>query len=185
MNTNCQASQLLLLSASERRFELQTAISEALQMPVSVAATFADALSAVSLAPYRAVILDEGLADLDPASADQFLARCTDELPIFVKLAITGIPRCLQQVQLAMQRFDREQQIAVASAKHAVRSQVRDALTSILICGQLALKTPGMPPGAPPVLPARSCPTEARRAYRGIPPPAPRTPAWSKVRCRR
>jgi hypothetical protein len=115
---------------------------------VSVAGTFQEAVTEVALRPYKAVILDEGLADLDPTSADRFLARCNDELPIFVKLAITGVPRCVQQVQLAIRRFDREQRIIAVSAQNSISAQLRDALTSILIQSQLALNTPGVPEDA-------------------------------------
>jgi hypothetical protein len=148
MNTNYQVNKILVISASERRFELQSAIHESLGASVSVAATFQEALSAVALSPCEAVILDESLADLDPTNADHFLAHCADELPIFVKLAITGVPRCVQQVQLAIRRFDREQRIITESARHFLGSQLRDSLTSIFIHGQLALKTPGMPQDA-------------------------------------
>lgn len=145
MTIKDQINQILIISTSERRFELQHAIQESLHAPASVAGTFQEAVAAVALRPYKAVILDEGLADLDPTSADHFLARCNDELPIFVKLAITGVPRCVQQVQLAIRRFDREQRIVAVSAQHSISSQFRDALTSILIHSQLALNTPEVP----------------------------------------
>lgn len=148
MNTNSQASQVLIISASERRFDLLNAVRDCLGVPVSVAVDFHEALNTVSVSPFRAVVLDEGLADLNPAGADQFLARCTDELPIFVKLAISGVPRCVQQIQLAIHRFDREQKIVAASAQHSINSQMRDALTSIFLYGQLALKVPGLPEDA-------------------------------------
>jgi hypothetical protein len=148
MNTNFQASQLLIISSSQRRFDLRGAVHNCLDTPVSVVADFQEAVGAISVSRYRAVVLDEGLADLNPAAADQFLARCTDELPIFVKLAISGIPRCVQQIQLAMRRFDREQQIAAAAVQRYVDSQMRDALTSIFLYGQLTLKVPGLPEDA-------------------------------------
>ena len=124
------------------------AIQESLNVPVSVVTTFQDALSSVAIGHFNAVVLDEGLVDLNPTHADHFLDRCTDELPIFVKLAITGVPRCVRQVQLAMRRFDREQEIGAASAQHSIDSQVRDALTSILVWSQLALRTPSLPEDA-------------------------------------
>lgn len=148
MNTNSQVNQLLIISASERRFDLQNAVRDSLGIPVLGVADFQEALSAVSISPFRAVVLDEGLVDLNPVGADQFLARCTDELPIFVKLAISGLPRCVQQIQLAIHRFDREQKIVAASAQHAMSSQMCDALTSIFLYGQLALKVPGLPEDA-------------------------------------
>jgi hypothetical protein len=148
MNTNDQVSQILIISTSERGSELQNAIHESLNTPVAVVGTFKEALAAVALSPYKAVILDEGLADLDPKGADHFLERCQDELPIFVKLAITGVVRCVQQVQLAIRRFDREQRIVAISAQCSIGSQLRDALTSVLIHSQLALNTPGMPQDA-------------------------------------
>ena len=112
---------------------------------MSVAATFQEALNAVAIRQYRAVVLDEGLADLNPTPADHFLSHCGDELPIFVKLAITGVPRCVQQVQLAIRRFDREQQRVAIAARRSIGAQVSDALTSVLIHSQLALKTPRLP----------------------------------------
>jgi hypothetical protein len=148
MNTKFQADSLLLVSASERRFELQSALQEALHLQVSVVTSFPKALTSVAQSPYRAAILDESLADLDPAGSDQFLACCTDAFPIFVTLAITGVSRCLKQIQLALRRFDREQRIAELSARDWVRSQFRDGLTSILIYAQLALKTPDVPTDA-------------------------------------
>jgi hypothetical protein len=144
MTSNVQANQILIVSASERRFELQKSIHESLSVAVSVVATFQEALSAVAISRYQAVVLDEGLADLNPTAADDFLAHCSDELPIFVKLAITGVPRCVQQVQLAIRRFDRERQIIVNAARCSIHSQLRDALTAVLISSQLALKTSGL-----------------------------------------
>ena len=148
MSMKSQSNRLLLISASERCLELKDAIHNSLNLPVTTATTFAEALAAIAANPCMAVILDEGLADLDPAGAEQFLGRCTDELPIFVKLAISGTPRCLQQIQLAIRRFDREQQIALASTQDWVRSQLGDALTSILISCQLTLDMAGVPPAA-------------------------------------
>jgi hypothetical protein len=146
MNTKVQDNQLLIISASERRFELQIALHESLGLPVAVAATFQEAIASIAISRYKAVILDEGLADLDPTNADRFLAHCRDELPIFVKLAITGVRRCVQQVQLAIRRFSREQHIVTVSAQHSIGLQLRDGLTSILIHSQLALNSPGLPP---------------------------------------
>jgi hypothetical protein len=139
---------MLLISASQRRFELRTAIQESLNLSVSVVATFQEALSAITTGRFTTVVLDESLMDLDPTQADRFLNRCSDELPIFLRLAITGIPRSVRQVQLAIRRFDREQKKRTASVQHVVDSQVRDALTSILLHSQLALKTPGLPEDA-------------------------------------
>jgi hypothetical protein len=137
---------VLVVSASERRVELQNALRESLGLPVAVTATFQEAITALSLSRYKAVILDEGLADLDPTNADRLLARCNDELPIFVKLAITGVQRCVQQVQLAIRRFNREQNTLNRSARHSIGLQLRDVLTSIVIHSQLALNSPGLAP---------------------------------------
>lgn len=148
MNTNDRVNEILIISASERRFELQNAVHESLNAPVSVAATFREATTAIARHRFKGVVLDEGLMDLNPAGAEQFLARCNHELPIFVKLAITGLPRCIQQVQLGIRRFDEEQRIATVSAQRSINSQLRDVLTSIVIHSQLALNTFGVPQNA-------------------------------------
>ena len=148
MNTNDKANEILIVSSSERGAELQNAIQECLGTPVTIAVTYRAATTAIARSHFKAVILDESLADLEPTNADSFLEHCIDELPIFVKLAITGVSRCVQQVRLALRRFDREQANVTVSAQRIINSQLRDALTSILIHSQLALKTPDLPPDA-------------------------------------
>ncbi len=144
MSTTCTDSNLILIAASSRGPELQAAIEEGIGAPVCLMATFADAASAIAVSRYRAVVIDEGLADLEPTNANRLLGRLTDELPIFVKLAISGVPRCVQTVQLALRRFERERHAAMLS----IHGQVRDQLTSILVCSQLAMKVSGLPTGA-------------------------------------
>jgi hypothetical protein len=145
MNTNCPVESLLLLSASERRLELQTALQQSLQLSVSIATSFADALSELANAQHSVVVLDEALCDLDPEGMDVFFSRCTGEFPIFVKLAISGAPRCVKQVELGLRRFELEEKVAMCLAHSQVRAQVCDALTTILVHGHLAKDTPGLP----------------------------------------
>jgi len=135
---------LILITASSHGQELRVAIEESLGAPVDLVSTFAEAMETIFTTRYRAVIIDEGLADLELMDAKRLLDRLTDELPIFVKLAISGVPRCIQQVQSALRRFEREQRTAL----YSVTVQLRDSLTSVLVCSQLARKVPGLPPGA-------------------------------------
>jgi hypothetical protein len=145
MNTDAKANPVLIVTASDGRFELQDRLQETLNEPVSVAATFQEAENAIVLRHFARVILDEGLVDMYPSGADRFLARCSHEQLIYVKLAITRLSRCIQQIRLAVRRFDWEQRAASASAKRSIRSQVRDVLTSIVMHGQLALSNSGLP----------------------------------------
>jgi len=145
MNTNYPVESLLLLSTSDRRLELQTALQQALQLRVSVATSFSEGLSELAKTQHSAVVLDEALCDLDPEGMNVFFSRCTGEFPIFVKLSISGAARCVKQVELGLRRFQIEEKIAMCSARSQMRAQVCDALTTILVHGHLAKNTPGLP----------------------------------------
>ena len=148
MNTNCPVESLLLVTASAHREDLQKALYHRLQVPVLLAATLQQATENLAGSQRRAIVVDEALFDLNPDAAEHFLAHCTEEFPIFIKPAISTAERCLSQVVVGLRRMDLEKQTALRTIQKQVHSQVRDALTTILICGPLALKAPGLPPEA-------------------------------------
>ncbi len=148
MNTNCPVESLLLITASTHGEALQKALRSRLNAPVLLATTLSQAAEELAGSQRRAIVLDEALCDLNPEAAEHFLARCTEEFPIFIKPAISTAERCVVQVMMGLQRMEMEKQNALRTMQKLVHSQVRDALTTILICGPLALKAPGLPPEA-------------------------------------
>lgn len=148
MNTTCQVDSLLLLSASERKHELQEALRKHFEIPVAVAASFREGMDELTVTQHRVVVVDEALSDLDPDGCKQFFQRGAEGFPIFVKLAISGAERCVQQVALGLRRYELEQKTLQAAVRNQMRAQLRDSLTTILVCGQLALKHAATSPDA-------------------------------------
>ncbi|MDR3762492.1 MAG: hypothetical protein P4M01_00200 [Acidobacteriota bacterium] len=148
MNMTLPIESVLLVTASTRRDELRSMLHERLHVPIVLAESFAQAAEALAGSQHRAVVLDEALCDLAPEETSYFLARCTEEFPVFIKPAISTAERCATQVELGLQRMEKEKQALLRAMQRQVYAQVNDALTAILICAPLALKTPGLPPEA-------------------------------------
>lgn len=146
MNTTSSIESLLLVTASARGAELQEALQARLRIPVLAAASLVQAAEQLAGSQHRAIVLDEALCDLEPESAERFLAHCTEEFPVFIRPAISSAARCAAQVECGLRRMEMEKQAALRAMQKQVHAQVRDALTAILLYGPLALQAPGLAP---------------------------------------
>ena len=74
----------------------------------------------------------------------------------------------MQQIRLALRRFEREQKLVAGSARHSLDSQMRDALTSILLYAQLALKSQDLPAEAAAHLNSILAAADLIRSHMGV-----------------
>ena len=66
-------------------------------------------------------------------------------VPVYVNLAISNAERIARELRLAMRRNRESRIIAIRAAEQQLRSEIRDAVTGILLSTQLAMRTPEMP----------------------------------------
>jgi len=95
-----------------------------------------------------AVVVDSALIESESSAAEELLERADTALPIIINLAISGIDRVVRDVKLALQRYSKQRLLAMQAAESILRSQVKSAVTGILLSSQLALALPSLPPEA-------------------------------------
>jgi len=141
---------ILLVTTCERGEECASALQKATGEQVQV-------IKSTRQAPARegekeqiqgritVVVMDEGMLDSEPISAQEFLDSMETAIPVFINFAISGMERIAREVRMALHRHQREQFQAMQAAESILRGEVKDTVTGILLSSQLALETPDIP----------------------------------------
>ena len=66
-------------------------------------------------------------------------------VPVYVNLAISNAERITRELRLAMRRNRESRMIAIRAAESQLRSEIRDAVTGILLSTELAMRSPELP----------------------------------------
>jgi hypothetical protein len=97
---------------------------------------------------YSAVVLDEPMVEAEGEGLDSLLNHLGLAVPIYVNLAVSNAERVARELRLALRRNRESRLIAIRAAESLLSSEIRDAVTGILLSTQLAMRTPEMPPDA-------------------------------------
>jgi signal transduction histidine kinase len=96
-----------------------------------------------------AVVLDESILDLEPSRGEGLLQHFGTATPVHVNLAVCGKERLIREVRHAMQRRQREEQLARQAVEAKLRSELNGPLTALLLSCELLLKEErDLPPAA-------------------------------------
>ncbi len=136
---------ILLVTASKRGVECATVLQEVLAEPVQLADNLRRATSLLRNEEYSAVVLDGAMVDADPDAVDILLNTSGMAVPVYVNLALSNSARVAREVRLALRRHDEVRTIAMRSAESLLRSELRSAVTGILLSTELVLNSPDLP----------------------------------------
>jgi hypothetical protein len=139
---------VLLITASARAGECAAAIEKATGEAVHTAAHFRRALRLMRQREFDAIVVDQCLPDVESEAGEMLPALSGAAILLFINLALSGIERVVRDVRAALHRRDQEQRQAMQAAERILSSEIKDALTGILLSSQLALSEPALPPGA-------------------------------------
>jgi hypothetical protein len=64
---------------------------------------------------------------------------------VYVNLAISNAERITRELRLAMRRNRESRMIAIRAAESQLRSEIRDAVTGILLSTELVMRAPDTP----------------------------------------
>ena len=135
----------LLVTSSKRGAECAKVLEQSVAEPVAVADSFRRATALLRQGEFSAVVLDEGLVDADPDGLDTLLNNSGTAVPVYVNLAICNAARVVREVRSALQRHEESRVIAMRAAESLLRSELRGAVTGILLSTELALKSEDLP----------------------------------------
>ncbi len=114
-------------------------------MDVEVAQGRKDALAALRRKEFLAVVVDETLAECDPAAAEKICEHAGLAIPLQVNFAVSGAARLIREIRAALHRREREQTLARRAAAAAIEAELKTTVAGLLLHSQLALNGGGIP----------------------------------------
>jgi hypothetical protein len=136
---------ILLVTSSHRRLECGNALERTIGESVEVCETVRKAASLLRNNEYSSVILDDPMVEVEAEALESLLNNIGLAVPVYVNLAVSNAERVAVELRLALRRHRESRIIAVRAAESQLRSEIRDALTGILLSTQLAMRSPDMP----------------------------------------
>ncbi len=139
---------ILLISSLDKTQNLAQALQEATSEPVQVCRAFAEAMAQLQAQEFSAVVLDQLLLDADPDGGETAHKHFGSAVPVYVNFAVNGTARVIGELRSALQRRQREILAARRDAEHALRHELSDTVTALLLSCELALQVPDLPASA-------------------------------------
>jgi signal transduction histidine kinase len=114
-------------------------------MEVEVAEGRKAALAALRRREFAAVVVDETMAECDPAAAEAIWDHAGLAIPLQINFALSGAARLIREIRAALHRREREQTLARRAAAAAIESELKTTLAGLLLHSQLALAGSDVP----------------------------------------
>lgn len=135
---------ILLIWSSDKAQSCANIIEKAFQRPVRVVASLSEACERLQSEEYSAVLIDQWITEGEPGQADYLFHHLGTAAPVFVNFGISGIERIIRELRAAFNRRARETMLARHHARIALRDEMKDDLTALLLSCGVALAEPGL-----------------------------------------
>jgi|SRR5271167_4851752 len=136
---------ILLITAVARVQECVKAIEEAASESVQVAATLREAVTQLQTHEFSAVVMDQLLLDAEPDDVDTIIKHMGTAVPVYSNFAISRVERVSGELRSALHRRKRELLVARQEAEQALRRELKDSITALLLSCEMALDVPNLP----------------------------------------
>ena len=136
---------ILMVTGIEGARNCGAVVETQLGMDVEVAEGRKAALAALRSKEYLVVVIDESLAECDPAAAEKICEHAGLAIPLQINFAISGAARLTREIRAALGRREREQTLARRAATAAVEAELKSTVAGLLLQSELALNGPGVP----------------------------------------
>jgi hypothetical protein len=97
------------------------------------------ALAALRRKEFLAVVVDETMAECDPAAAEAIWEHAGLAIPLQINFALSGAARLTREIRSALHRREREQTLARRAATAAIETELKSTVAGLLLHSQLAL----------------------------------------------
>jgi Flp pilus assembly protein TadB len=114
-------------------------------MDVEVVEGRKTALAALRRREFSAVLVDETLAECDPAAAEAIWDHAGLAIPLQINFALSGAARLIREIRAALHRREREQTLARRAAEAAIELEFKSTIAGLLLNSELALSAGDMP----------------------------------------
>jgi hypothetical protein len=131
---------ILMVTGIEGARNCAAVVGAQLGMEVEVAEGRKAALAALRRREFAAVVVDDTLADCDPAAAETIWEHAGLAIPLQINFALSGAARLIREIRAALYRREREQTLARRAAAAAIEAELKSTVAGLLLNSQLALK---------------------------------------------
>lgn len=137
---------ILMVTGVEGARNCAAAVGTQLGMEVEVAEGRRSALALLRSGEFQAVVIDETLAECDPAAADAICEHAGLAIPLQINFALAGAARLVRKIRSALYRREREQMLARRAASAAIEAELKSTVAGLLLNSELALNGGNLPP---------------------------------------
>ncbi len=137
---------ILMVTGIEGARNCADVVGAQLAMDVEVAEGRKTALAALRRREFQAVVVDETLAECDPAAAETIWEHAGLAIPLQINFALSGAARLIREIRAALRRREREQLLARRAAAAAIETELKGTVAGLLLNSQLALSGAEVPP---------------------------------------
>ena len=136
---------ILMVTGIEGARNCAAQVKGQLGVEVDVADGRRSALAALRHKEFSAVVVDDSLAECDPAGAEAIWERAGLAIPLQINFALSGAARIIREIRSALHRREREQAVARRAATEEIEFAVKETLSGLWLHSQLALSERGVP----------------------------------------
>lgn len=130
---------ILMVTGIEGARSCADVIAKGLGLDVDIAEGRKSALAALRQKEYSAVVVDDTIAECDPAAAEAIWERAGLAIPLQINFALSGAARVMRDIRAALHRREREQTLARRAAAAAIESELKSTVAGLLLQSELAL----------------------------------------------
>jgi len=130
---------ILIVTGIEGARNCAAVVGAQLGMEVEIAEGRKTALAALRRREFLAVVVDETIAECDPAAAESIWERAGLAIPLQINFALSGAARLIREIRSALHRREREQALARRAAAAAIETELKTTVAGLLLHSQLAL----------------------------------------------
>ena len=130
---------ILIVTGVEGARNCAAVVAAQLGMEVEMADGRKAALGALRRREFVAVVMDETMAECDPASAEAIWEHASLAITLQINFALSGATRLIREVRSALHRREREQTLARRAAAAAIETELKSTVAGLLLHSQLAL----------------------------------------------
>ncbi len=138
--------KILIVSPMSGAEALAATLGHILGCFFHVAATHRAAWIALRHREYSVVVMDDCMAETNPAAADLLWQSLGMAVPVNTNFAFAGGPRLARIVRAAIVRREQQQVHALRAAASLLESELKSTVTGLLLQSQLALAEPSLTP---------------------------------------
>lgn len=136
---------ILMVTGIEGARNCAATVGAQLGMEVEVAEGRKMALAALRRREFSAVVVDETMAECDPAAVETIWEHAGLAIPLQINFALSGAARLIREIRAALHRREREQALAYKAAAAAIEIELKGTVAGLLLHSQLALNGPEVP----------------------------------------